>query len=214
MRRAVLIASAALALALAAPVEGAGAVRVVGVSGEAEFRAPGREWRALKTGTLLPKGSDVRTGEAGGARLAFDARLDHVAELGSDARLALRGGAGGPLVLEKGRMQLLRESEGPVFVVMAGDLRAYVETGGLTFEASRDGSWIGVFGGRVRVGRGQARSLVPVDEGHGLASSDDAPRRMTYAEYSKWLSWVKAWYETKDKIDERVLELEYGLKPS
>lgn len=213
-------AAAALALSLAffcpRPASGAESdgPRVLEVRGDAEVRK-GARWSPLEKGDRLPKGAEIRTPEDAWVLFAFDGSLESLAQLGPESRMGLRGGSGGPVFLEKGKLFLLREPrrKADTFLLATGDARAYVEAGGVTAEVKPGLTSVRVFGDRVRVATGPKSALRDVAEGFEFRVRRNEPslRRMAYADYTEWLAWVKRSYSIKDGVDKRVLEKEYGL---
>jgi hypothetical protein len=175
----------------------------------------GARWNPLVKGARLPKGTEVRTPPDAWVLFAFDAALESIGQLGPDSRLAMRGGPGGPVFLEKGKLFLLREPhrKEDVFLIATADARVYVESGGVSAEVKSGATSVRVFGDRVRVGSGAKSALKDVTEGFELRvrRGETSTRRMAYDDYTEWLAWVKRSYEIKDDADERVLEKEYGL---
>ncbi len=188
--------------------------RVLETRGGSEVRL-GAKWNPLAKGDFLPKGAEIRTPSDAWVFFGFDAALESVARLGPESRMAMRGGSGGPVFLEKGTLFMLREPrvKTDVLLVATGDARAYVEAGGISAEVKSGGTSIKVFGDRVRVATGTKSKLKDVAEGFECRVRGGVveTRRMTYADYSEWLAWAKRGYEIKDAADAGVLEKEYGL---
>jgi hypothetical protein len=191
-----------------------GPPRVLETRGGPEARL-GTEWSPLAKGDRLPKGTQVRTSSDAWVFFAFDAALECVAQLGPESRIAMRGGADGPVFLEKGKLLLLREPhrKTDVFLIATGGARIYVESGGILAEVKSDGTLIKVFGDRVRVATGAKGALKDVTEGFEfrLRGGKSEIRRMMYADYTEWLAWVKRSYEIKDNVDADALDKEYTL---
>lgn len=216
-KRTFLLCAAMCAFFFAHPVGAVGEVdvpRVLETRGGSEVRL-GAKWNPLAKGDLLPKGAEIRTSSDAWVFFGFDRAFESVARLGSESRMAMRGGVGGPVFLEKGTLFVLREpsSKADVFLVATADARVYLESGGISAEAKSTGTFIKVFGDRVRVAAGTKSALKDVAEGLECRVQDGAfeMRRMTYADYSEWLAWAKRGYEIKDNAAADVLDKEYRL---
>ncbi len=196
-------------------------VRVLEVSGKAEvLRSSSGRWAPLSEGTLLQKGSKIRTKHKSTVQIAFDRDLVSVAKLEENSRLDILSSPSGGFSLERGQLFLFRENESgkdenvPRFRVLTQDAQVAMGLGGCIIELFKTGTSVRVFGERVGVVNRLKKSVKSkpnvIDEGFRFLIDREAAgvlsERMKFSDYAEWQMWIKKLYQNKDKVQAVLFE--------
>lgn len=191
-----------------------GQVKVFSVVGQAEILdLSGEKWLPLTEGSFLKKGARLRTEPEGAAEIQFDPDFQNVIRMDENSRLDFLSVAPPVISLERGRLFMLREEnasgttqKGKVLTPFAALDEFF--SGGCVLEASKNGLWIKMYGGSMRV-TGRGPGSYTVEEGFKLflqGASSHSLERMRYPDYLDWQAWLRKIYEKKDDHAAETLE--------
>lgn len=192
--------------------------KVIEVIGKAEVRAPHTvTWKPLSSETYLKTGTKIRTLEKSLIRMKLDWKMEGILELAENSVLTVWGHPPSQLVLEQGKLFMMREMDvnigsfatgavEPLISVTTKDLTARLGLAGLELIVTPDGSWMKVFGSEldIQVSSKTGGQLRSPREGYKLFVSQKYGRadlkRMDFQDYAPWLAWVKDVYAKKNGL--------------
>lgn len=192
--------------------------KVIEVIGKAEVRAPHTvTWKPLMGETDLKTGTKIRTLEKSLVRMKLDWKMEGILELAENSVLTVWGHPPSQLMLEQGKLFIMREMDvnigsfmtgavEPLLSVTTKDLTARMGSAGLELSVTPDGSWIKTFGSEldIQVSSKAGGQLRSPREGFKLFVSQKYGRadlkRMDFQDYAPWLAWVKVVYAKKNGL--------------
>ena len=156
-------------------------------------------WKPLPTPYELPQGSKIRTRAGSSVEIAFDAKLENMAEVRENSMIKVIQKNPARIFLESGSFFILREEnekDGVVLKTRHAEIR--MRLGGCAVSESRKGTLVRVFSEEADV------SNLTVKEGFWVLVKPGGritkPRRMQYEDYRDWQVWIHKFYERKDKL--------------